>query len=980
MPQLKRYHEIAGALHIGCEEPRAYFIPFENEEKSLLPRENSGRFTSLCGEWDFAFFENAARVDIESPSFPACAVCPDKIDVPRSWQMYVDRNYDKPNYINQDYPFPVDPPHIPDVVPCGLYRKSVAFTPADGKKYYIVFEGVSSCFYLWVNGSFAAYSQVSHATAEIDITAYLKNSKNTFEALVVKHCDGTYFEDQDFFRLSGIFREVYILERDAEHIEDIDIIADVSETLDPARLMVNVSGVNGCDLKLISPQGETVYEGENTVVAVDNPVLWNFETPFLYTLTLHSGSEYISIPVGFRRFEIKDSVVLLNGAKVKAKGVNRHDFNPETGYYVSEEQMLGELYSLKRANVNTIRTSHYPNDPRFLEMCDRLGFMVCDEADLETHGMGYNFGDWYWDYWAHLTDSPEYKEACVDRAKLLFERDKNHPCVIMWSLGNESGCGENHRAMADYIRSRRENAVIHYENAHLEYAARLGKDFSDISDVESRMYASTEYLKEYLENDSLRKPFFYCEYVDSMSTGSIYKHWDGFEKYDKYFGGCVWEYGDHAVNIGTEENPKYRYGGDFADWPNDGVYCLDGLVYPDRSPRPGYYDMKKAYEPFEISYEGGAITVKNKRYFTDFSDLSIEWTVEKNGCPFMNGKIEQPNIEAGESEKYNLFDEIIPGGFTTLNVYVRQKNGTLWAEKGYETGFAQFVLSDENPVFRPEKENEVTFTETRTDIIVQCGDTEYSFDRVTGKISGIKAGGCQLLEEPLSLSIYRAPVYSTPHLVDVWKRARYDRIRQKTYGVSVSKDGGNVIITADISLGSAAMPPAVKAKVNYIFTPDGAVGIGIKASVCHNAPALPRFGLSLVMDKSFDKTTYLGYGPIESYSERHRAARLSLYRTSPEKDYEHYIRPQECSSHFGTRYACVSGEKAKIEFFTDESFCFKAIPYDDATIINTAHDDELTDTGRTFVNIDCKLPQLSPDTEFSEKEFDFAVTLAPSGC
>ncbi len=985
MPEIKRFHEIPGALHIECEEPCAYFIAFEKEEKASGNREDSAFFTSLCGEWDFAFFENAARLDIEKEGFPSSVACSDKITVPGNWQLCFGRGYDVPNYINQDYPYPVDPPYIPDVIACGFYRRTVALPLKEGKKYFMNFEGVSSCFYLWVNGFFAAYSQVSHASSVIEISKYLKNGQNTFEVLAVKHCDGSYFEDQDFFRLSGIFREVYITERDERHIKDIDLRATVAESLKSARLKAEISGVDSFDFKLVSPRGETVCEGDNLIdISIENPELWNYETPCLYSLYIHSGSEYICLPVGFKRFEIKNSAVLLNGKKVKAKGINRHDFNPETGYWVTPEQMLSELYSLKRANVNTIRTSHYPNDPRFLEMCDRLGFMVVDEADLETHGMGYNFGDWYWDYWSHLTDSPEYEEACVDRAKLLFERDKNHACVIMWSLGNESGCGENHRKMAQYIRSRRKDAVIHYENARLEYQERLGKDFTDISDVESRMYASIDYLKEYLDNSSLKKPFFYCEYVDSMSTGEIAKHWRGFEENDKYFGGCVWEYGDHAVNTGTKENPKYRYGGDFGDYPNDGICCLDGLVYPDRSERPGYYDMKKVYQPFEITYEDGIITVFNKRFFTDFSDLYIEWSVEKNGEVAFEGSIENPAIAPRCTAQYSLFDVFDFDCLTTLNVYVKQKTATEWADKGFETGFEQFILCDKATEYAPKPADPVTFTETRTDIFIKCGKIKYSFDRVTGRIAQIEISGKKILSQPLSFNLIRAATYNTKHYLDIWARARYDHIGQKTYCTSVKTEGSDVVVSSRISLASPAMPPAVKADVTYTFSPDGGVTVRTDAKVTYNAPPLPRFGIKLVMPGAFSQVKYLGFGPKESYAERHGSARLSLYETTPAADYEHYIKPQECSSHYSTRYASVTDGSTGLEFFTRRPLCFKAIPYDDLTIHNTLHDDELPEPENTFINLDYKIhagitgePGEYPGRVFDDKEFSFEVTIVP---
>ena len=985
MPEIRRYHEIPGALHIGCEEPCAYFIPFETEEKSSGGREKSAYFTSLCGEWNFAFFENAARLDIEKDGFSSSVVCNDKITVPGNWQLCYGRGYDPPNYINQDYPYPVDPPHIPDVVPCGFYRKTTDFSKKDSKKYFINFEGVSSCFYLWVNGVFAAYSQVSHATATVDITDYLRNGENTFEVLVVKHCDGSYFEDQDFFRLSGIFREVYITERDEKHVRDIDLDITVAEDLSSATLKGEIKGVDSFEYKLVSPDGQTAFAGENELgISLENPLLWNYETPFLYTLYIRSGSEYISLPVGFRRFEIKNSAVMLNGEKVKAKGINRHDSNPETGYWVTPGQMLAELYSLKRANVNTIRTSHYPNDPRFPEMCDRLGFMVVDEADLETHGMGYNFGDWYWDYWAHLTDAPEYADACVDRAKLLYERDKNHACVVMWSLGNESGCGENHRKMAQYIRSRRKDAVIHYENARLEYQERRGKDFTDISDVESRMYAEIDYLREYLADDNLKKPFFYCEYVDSMSTGEIAKHWQGFENNDKYFGGCVWEYCDHAVNTGTKENPKYRYGGDFGDYPNDGICCLDGLVYPDRSERPGYFDMKKVYQPFEITYENGKITVFNKRFFMDFSDLYIVWAVEKNGKTAFEGRIENPCIAPRGTALFTLFENYEPDCLTTLNVYVRQKNKTEWAPEDYETGFEQFILCDKAVEYTPAAENPVSFTETRTGITVACGKVVYSFDRVTGRISQIETDGRKILSKPLSFNVIRAATYNTKHYLETWARARFEHINQKTYSATVEKCGENVVVVSQISLASPAMPPALRAVVTYTFMADGSVAVATDAKVTHNAPPLPRFGLEFVLPASFSQVEYLGYGPKESYAGRHGAARLSLYETTPADDYEHYIKPQECSSHYSTRFARVSDGSAGLEFYAEKPFCFKAIPYDDSTIHNTLHDDELPEPGNTFVNLDYKIhssvtgkPGEHPERVFDEKEFSFAVRIVP---
>ncbi len=989
MPEIKRYHRMVEYSHVGCERPCAYFIPFAKGEDASADREKSSLLTSLCGEWDFRFFENIERLEIEKADFACNVRCEDKMAVPGCWQLNVDKGYDVPNYINQDYPYPVDPPHLPDVIPCGFYRKKIDFTKKENRKYYINFEGVSSCFYLWVNGSFAAYSQVSHSTSVIDITDYLVSGENTFEVLVVKHCDGSYLEDQDFFRLSGIFREVYILEREEKHIKDIRLINKVNENLDSAALTVELESADA-QITLKNSKGETVASGNTEdgkiKFEIENPELWNYEVPVLYSMEIETPAESICLSVGFKRFEIKNSCVYLNGKKVKSKGINRHDSNPETGYWVSVEQMLEELYMFKRANVNTIRTSHYPNDPRFLEMCDRLGFMVIDEADIETHGMGYNFGDWYWDFWSHLSDIPEWREVYIDRAKLLYERDKNHVCVIMWSLGNESGCGENHRAMANFIRSRDEDAIIHYENARLEYEERVNKDFKDISDVESRMYASLEYLEEYLADDNLKKPFFYCEYVDSMSTGEIAAHWDGYEDNDKYFGGCVWEFCDHAVNIGTKENPRYRYGGDFGDWPNDGICCIDGLVYPDRSLRPGYFDMKKVYEPFEVKYDNGTINVRNKKFFTCLGDLCAYWEIEVDGKPVKSGNIDCLEIAPRENKDYSLFDGGDFDSLTTLNVYFRQRFDTEWAKAGYEVGFAQFILSDNYKKPESKPVNGLEINESFDKITVSCADTAYVFDKVTGVVEQITCGGKAMLDKPVSFNMWRTVTYNSGGYIETWKRARYDKIVQKTYNVSSENRDDSFVITADVAFSSAAMPPAVRARVEYVFTADGALAVKTNAKVTYNAPELPRFGLSIVLPESYDKTYYLGYGPMESYCERYGSARLSLYETTAKDDYEHYVAPQESSSHYAVRCAGVSDGKTGLDFYAEapSAFCFKAIPYSDTDIHNTAHDDELPESRNTFVSLDYKIHAgvigregKYPERIFNEKEFEFCVRIEP---
>lgn len=986
-----RYYRQLENLHVGCEAPRAYFVPFANEEDSSLKREKSELLTTLNGEWNFAFFENVEELEIEDEKFTSSVECKDKIEVPSCWQLYLGRGYDVPQYINQDYPYPVDPPNLPDVIPCGFYRRKLGFSKKENKKYFINFEGVAPCFYLWVNGKFIGYSQVSHSTSELDITDALADGENTFEILVVKFCEGSYMEDQDFFRLSGIFRDVYILERSEKHIKDIFIDYNVAEDLSSAELCMKpeLTAAGELEYKLFCPCGELVCEGKadgDFSINIDNPVLWNAENPQLYTLKIAFGGEYISFPLAVRRIEIKNRTLLLNGEKIKLRGINRHDSHPERGYAVPEEHMRNDLLLLKRANVNTIRTSHYPNDPRFLAMCDELGFMIVDEADLESHGMGYNYGDWYWDYWAYLCDAPEWKEACVDRVRRLFERDKNHGCVIMWSLGNESGCGENHRHMANYIRSRLPKAIIHYENAHLEYQARLNKDFTDISDVESRMYAPLDYLEEYLNDEKNTKPFFYCEYVAAWSTGDIPLHWDKFEDYDNYCGGCVWELTDHAVNIGTAENPKYRYGGDFGDWPNDKVFCVDGLVHPDRRPRPGYYDMKITYQPFSVKYENGKITVKNKRYFTDLSDFYIDWSVEMNGKKQFGGVIEDTDIAPRKEKCFTLFENVKLNNFTALILRFKQKNATEWAEKDYEAGHVQFILSD-SAVAAPKKERSVlSLCESRTKIDISCGETKYIFDKITGRIVSIN-NDAELLKEPMSFNIDRSyhPANGTQ---SQWLRARYEHAVQKTYSTEIVENSAEkIVILTKISFAAAAMPPALRADAVYTFTPDGKMNVSVSAKVTERAPALPRFGLNIVMPKEYANMKYLGYGPVETYSDRYKSQILSEYETTAAENFEHYVVPVECSAHYKTKIAEITNGEGRGFIFADtnkEGFLFNAKHYTDKQLLDTAHDDELEELDRTIVSLDYKMHaecasflELEPQRAFDEKEFSFSFDIVP---
>ncbi len=983
----ERYHRQPQALHVGAEAPRAYFIPFSADQAGGTNREDSDRFTLLNGEWLFRWEPNAEALELDSPDFTKNYAFTDSITVPGCWQLSLGKGYDPPNYINQDYPYAVRPPVLPDDIPCGVYKREFMLGDAGRRRRFLVFEGVSAGFYLWINDAFVGYSEVSHCTTEFEITHAVHTGKNSVFVLAVKHCTGSWFEDQDFFRLSGIFRDVYLLERDESFIRDLQVTVSLSADLRSAEMNVRIERTAPLPVKaeLVAPDGSPAgHAGSDGDLrfAVDAPVLWSPETPALYRLVLYAGEERISLPVGFRKAEIRNGVFYFNGKKIKLRGVNRHDTNPDTGYTVTPADMREDLRLLKRANVNAIRTSHYPNDPRFLEYCSETGFFVIDEADLETHGMGYNYGDWRWDYWAHLCDAPEWKEACVDRAARLYERDKNMPCVLLWSLGNESGCGDNHRAMAAYIRSRDASALIHYENAHLEYAARVGRDFSDISDVESRMYASLDYLREYLADPSKTKPFFYCEYVSAWSTGDIPAHWEGFEENDRYLGGCVWEFADHAVNIGTKEAPRYRYGGDFGDYPNDGAFCADGLVSPHRKERPGYEDMKQCYAPFRASYENGTLRIGNRRFFRDLSDHTLQWRFSANGEPVLSGETGPLAIGPGEETEISL-PAPASTGTLTLDLSLRLTKDCWYAEKDYEAGHRQFVLQNAPCLPEALPFSPLSAEECRTEIRVANAYFTVRFDKLHGRLCGVRAGE-ELLSSPVSISLSRANLPFHPNAAD-WLRARYDHAYQTTVSVRLAQASEDrAVIETAILLGAAALPPAVEAKLTYTVSADGGIDVACSARVDEKAPPLPRFGLTFTMPPEYSRLQYFGYGPNETYADRYQSAMLGVYRTTVGKNYPHPIVPSEGGAHYRTKKAALTDRLGRGLAFADTSadgMSFNALYYSDDALRKTAHDDELPPEDRVWVHLDCKMHADNPGEDrespraFHEKEFGFCYRI-----
>ena len=759
-----RYHEDPYALHIGTEPSRAYYLPQAPDRKPSV--------IDLDGEWDFHYFDSFLdAVDLDG-NVAEPDMC--QIQVPSCWQCM---GWGRHMYTNVRFPIPCDPPYVPEENPSGLYRRHFELKKEEGSRYFLNFEGVDSCFYLWVNGQFQGYSQVSHSTSEFEITANLKDGMNEITALVLQWCDGTYLEDQDKLRMSGIFRDVYILERPTAFLKDFFVKecfnGDFSQsdvtvelTVDgPAQVTGTLFAPDGTELSKSGPAADKLS------FHIDSPVLWNAENPAQYTLVLSTGSEVIEQKVGLRKIEIKDDVVYLNGVAIKFRGVNRHDSDPVTGYTISREQALRDMLIMKQHNVNAIRTSHYPNAPWFNQLASELGFYVIGEADLESHGFATRYSSNHdMNTYPDAMDDPQFKEAIVDRSQRNVHRDKNAAAVVIWSLGNESGWGENGEAAGRWVKEYDPSRLLHYEG-NMTYHKERKPDFSMI-DLYSQMYSPTVNetnkwykrlsIEEYFNGGELdenwegrRPPYVLCEYIHAMGNGpgDAEDYQQLIMKYDGFVGGFVWEWCDHAVYGGqTPDNrPIYRYGGDHDEFPHDGNFCMDGLVYPDRTPHTGLIEFKNVIRPIRAEKTGGnTFVLHNYRDFTnarDFAELSYE--VMKDGEITASGKLDMPSIEPhGEAEI--TVDGLPAGGDSTVTfIYTAKHDGPFFAA-GHQLGFDEIVLSQEKVSLPAPADGKVEISETNRVIAVSGPDFRYELCRQTGLWSQLCYENKALFTRPMA--------------------------------------------------------------------------------------------------------------------------------------------------------------------------------------------------------------------------------------
>lgn len=1002
---LPNYYENPSVLHIGCEPDRAYYVPCRTEDKrpSVL---------SLNGSWRFTYFESIQDLSDDFIENETYSHTKNTIPVPGVWQNF---GYDRHQYTNVNYPFPFDPPYVPVHNPCGLYERSFAVESIDTRSFYLNFEGVDSCYYLWINKTFAGYSQVSHSTSEFDITEFLKSGENTISVLVLKWCDGSYLEDQDKLRMSGIFRDVYILDRPKEHIRDYFVRTDFAGDFSSADITVDFTCTSpdlDISTSLFAPEGtllETMEgKGHNICFHIDNPVLWNAEAPLLYTLIIRSNGEEITQRAGLRKIEVKDKTVLLNGRPIKFRGVNRHDSDPFTGCTISREQALKDMRLMKEHNVNAIRTSHYPNAPWFTQLCDEYGFYVIGESDIECHGVVSlyekdNKREGSNDKYGLLARDERFKEAVLDRVRKNVERDKNCPSVVIWSLGNESGYGPNFEQAGRYVKEYDPSRLTHYEGSfHLPESYPAD---TSMLDLYSRMYASIDEMLAYCQDENNKKPFVQCEYIHAMGNGpgDAEDYQQVIESHSQLCGGFVWEFCDHSVYMGKTKDgkAKYYYGGDFGEFPHDGNFCMDGLVYPDRRPHTGFKEFKNVIRPIRSTLVNSSLTngdntlvfaMKNILDFTDAGEfIEVSYDLTMNGDSVLTGVLALPSLPPGETKEVPLTLPLPGDGKLVLTLnYMQRKDGPL-TKAGHCLGFDQFLLRESRfiPSVKPFASSPCvpSAEETSRAVIITGQDFRYTFSKLTGTFDSMVYRQNVLLERPMEYNIFRAPCDNDRNIRKEWEEAGYDRAVTRAYETMVSTEGSQVSITCLLSLTPVYLQKILDIQAVYTILPDGTVKAGLSCTKDMAMPFLPRFGVRFFLPKAMGEAEYLGYGPQESYQDKRHGTRFGKYKTTARKNHEDYIRPQENGSHFGCDFVRVSDENGfGLLACSEEAFSFNISPYTQEELTKKAHNFELEECGSTVLCIDYAVsgtgsnscgPELLPKYRFNEPEFNFSFTLVP---
>ncbi len=1020
-----KHYENLDILHENTMSDRAYYIPASlKDDRVIHSREQSDRFQLLSGSWHFSYYNSIYDVTDEffRENYDTSAM--DTIPVPGCWQMY---GYDHQQYTNTRYPFPMDPPYVPAENPCGTYVHTFNYEKdAPAPRAYLNFEGVDSCFYVWINGRYVGYSQVSHTTSEFDVTDCLRDGENRLAVLVLKWCDGSYMEDQDKFRMSGIFRDVYLLKRPEQGVFDYFLTTEIKDR----NALVDIDFTYIDETR---PVAVTIFDADGHVAAqaegeghvrleLSSPTLWNPEAPYLYTITYECGSEVITDRLGIREITVSDGVVLVNGQPVKFHGVNRHDSDPFTGFTIAPEQIKKDLLLMKRHNVNAIRTSHYPNSPQYYHLYDELGFFIIDEADNESHGTAYVYmkeatpENWFRRWNRAIANNPAWTEATVDRTRRMVCRDKNRPSVVIWSMGNECAYGCTFEAALKWTKDFDKTRLTHYESAIYTDSDRK-YDYSDI-DIYSRMYPSLTNIDEYFAKGP-DKPYVMCEYSHAMGNGpgDLEDYFTSIQKYDGFCGGFVWEWCDHAIYKGKTADGRdmFWYGGDHGEFPHDGNFCMDGLVYPDRTPHTGLLEFKNVYRPARVvdfDQKNGQVTLHN---YMDF--ISLKGYLQLNCEITCDGKViytesidaaQMPDIAPHQNGivTFNGLNEHIPERgkcFLKLTYYPAVESALFENDlfgNEHSFGFDELTLAtadnrnhtavqlmmapadacssdaegrpspacaeqlqqraeERSPQacaeqLSPAAGSAFCVTESDRYIEIHADGFFYRYNKLTGQFDVMNHQNRILLERPMEYNIWRAPTDNDRNIKQEWMRARYDHSYSRCYSTKWHEDNGWLYIESCLSLVADTMQKLLSMDVQWIVHSSGTVDVSMSVRKNSELPPLPRFGIRMFLPMEMDRVTYCGIGPNESYCDKRRASGYGCFTTPVSALHEDYLRPQENGSHDGCDYVTLASSGKQLTAVSDVPFSFNASRYTQEELTRCAHNYELSPCSHTVLCLDYK--------------------------
>lgn len=1005
------------------------------DEAAALAGEPSAWELPLNGAWSFHYAPSPAEAPdgFAAPDFDDSGW--DRLPVPANWQLH---GYGRPHYTNVQYPFAIDPPHVPSENPTGSYRRLFDLPAGwSGRRLVLRFDGVDSAFEVFLNGHYLGFSKGSRVPAEFDITDQAGAASNVVAVRVYQWSDGSYLEDQDMWWLSGIFRDVTLLALPPVGVWDVGVDPGLGADLGTAALRVRaaVSGANGApgghrfELRLLDALHQPVPGAEAGIdvaigadgnpaavelgTAIDAPRLWSADDPYVYTLLLTLRDEHGAVVevlpqrIGFRRVDIDGPRLLINGRAIKLRGVNRHEHHPDSGRALPRETMLQDVLLMKRHNINTVRTSHYPPHPYFLDLCDRYGLYVIDEADLECHGLGYAKQPFF------LSDHPEWRAAYVDRMERMVERDKNHPSIIMWSLGNESGFGANHEAMAAWCREHHPGLPIHYEGD------RHGK----VSDVISQMYTSVPDVITFGEgtNDvgddtgwNARvalaeyhdKPFFLCEYGHAMGNGpgGLADYWNAIWAHDRLSGGCVWEWLDHGIRTATPDGrPYYAYGGDFGEQPHDGNFVCDGLLFPDRTPSPGLLEYKKVLEPVRVEalsldQNGARLRVRNGYDFVSLDQLQASWQLTHDGETLGAGAVALPELEPGADATIELLYTLPaprPGAQYHLTLRFVLGHATPWAEVGHEVAWAQFRVPIDTPPERPavRRGAELEAHQNGARLSIAGNACELGFDLARGVFHNWSIAGQQLLVTGPRLTFWRAAIDneargSGAHVLADWQRRFLDHMQHRVDEVSWEQlDRTTVGVTVRACIAAPVWEAAFDCSYRYTIGGDY-VALEVAGTPRGDWPeTLPRIGLELTLPGTLDHASWLGLGPGESYADSKQAARFGLWHAGLDELWTPYVRPQENGNRSDTRWVALRGaDGAGLLALGDPTLDWSAHRYTTADLDRAEHTWELQPRPTITWHLDYRQnglgsgscgPGVMPAYQLHAEPFVFRVELRP---